>query len=201
MQDGVHDTGRFWVLRLEPSGLVGHQVLSSSGTFGLQAGDAFGVGIEGGLGDVDSDGLNDLAVGANRVDDPVFNGGEVFILFLNANDTVRGHVRLFGESGATFQFGYKLGGGLATFPSSAVGSAARLAVGSTGNKSILVQHIGQDGLIAGSTSVFGFGDVLPVARCANADGFGRSMSNIGDSNGDGHEDLAVGARRDSVQQT
>lgn len=41
------------------------------------------------MGDLDGDGIGDIAVGADEYDAPGFNGGAVYILFLNEDSTVK----------------------------------------------------------------------------------------------------------------
>ena len=55
----------------------------------LRTNSAFGSRSRGDIGDVDGDGLNDLAVSAPGWDEPIADGGAIFILLMHGNDTVR----------------------------------------------------------------------------------------------------------------
>ena len=85
------------------------QVLSeqkiSSTAGGLGAGlsdvDYFGSSCAG-LGDLDGDGIGDLLVGAHRDDDGVVDAGAAYVLFLNADGTVRSEQKISdGQGGFT----------------------------------------------------------------------------------------------------
>src|SRR5690606_33533051 len=60
--------------------------------------DSFGVSIEN-IGDLDSNGINDIAVGAFSDDDGGFNRGAVWILFLDSDDNVISHTKISDTSG------------------------------------------------------------------------------------------------------
>ena len=62
-------------------------------TAGLNYGDSFGYSLTN-LGDLDGDGLAELAVGANRDDGGGIDRGAVYVLFLNADGTVKSHQRI-----------------------------------------------------------------------------------------------------------
>ena len=58
----------------------------------LDDGDYFGVVT--GIGDLDGDGVSDIAVGAVQDDDGAYNAGAVYILFLNLDGTVKNHQKI-----------------------------------------------------------------------------------------------------------
>ena len=101
----------------------------------LDDSDTFGVSVAG-VGDLDGDGRIDLAVGAHQDDDGGTNRGAVYVLFLNADGTVKGEQKISDTAGGL------------------------------------------------------------TATLDDSDTFGVSVAGVGDLDGDGRIDLAVGAFRD-----
>ena len=90
--DGGSNRGAVYVLFMDSDGTVGtHQKISSTTGGGpvLDDDDRFGHSVAP-VGDLDGDGINDLAVGAYFADP----SGEVYILMMNADGTVRQHQRV-----------------------------------------------------------------------------------------------------------
>lgn len=123
--DGVEDIavgagydssfGAVWILFLNTDGTVksSQKINDSQGGFtgSVSPGGNFGTGMAG-LGDLDGDGKPDLAVGA----DLDGGTGSVFILFLNANGTVKSQLKIANNLGGLTNillsddyFGYGLG--------------------------------------------------------------------------------------------
>ncbi|MCH8824963.1 MAG: FG-GAP repeat protein, partial [Planctomycetes bacterium] len=100
--DGGNARGAVWVLFLNTDGTVkSHQKISDTegGFTGiLNDLDFFGVSVAS-LGDLDGDGVGDLAVGADRHDDGGTNRGAVWVLFLNSDGTVRRHQKISDTQG------------------------------------------------------------------------------------------------------
>lgn len=137
--DGGYWHGAAWILSLNVDGAV-HSYTKISDTEGnfnapLDDEDVFGTDIES-IGDLDGDGLKDIAVSARRDPDGGSDRGAVYILFLNSDLSVKNYQKISDTQG-------------------------------------------------------GLNDVLEAG-----DYFGGSVANIGDLNGDGIIDLAVGAYRD-----
>jgi len=138
--DGGVDRGAVWILFLDAGNMViSHSKISSiSGGFTgvLDNNNRFG-GAVSYLGDLNSDGLIEIAVGADYDGDGGFWHGAVWILSLNPNGTVNTHSKISDTQG----------------------------------------------------NFIGFinGDAI----------FGTDIENIGDLNGDGVDDLAIGSRRDN----
>ncbi len=91
--DGGANRGAVWILYLRSNGTVkAHRKISAdSGDLGdgLSNGDAFGSAVAG-MPDVNLDGIPDLAVGAMNDDDGGTDRGAVWMLFLDADESVRG---------------------------------------------------------------------------------------------------------------
>ena len=139
--------GAVWVLFLDgdpasahaqPGMVLTHQKISDTEggfTDKLHDGDFFGSSVTS-LGDLDGDGVGDLAVGAIRDDDGGINRGAVWVLFLDTDGRVKSHQKISNTEG-------------------------------------------------GFTGVLNDGDA-----------FGHSLASLGDLDGDGVVDLAVGAPLD-----
>ena len=84
-----------------PGEVLSHQKISDTeGNFigKLEDGDAFGRGIAA-LGDLDGDGVADLAVGVHADDDGGPSRGAVWVLFLDADGTVKSHQKISDTEG------------------------------------------------------------------------------------------------------
>ena len=101
-------------------------------TGALDDNDRFGSAVAN-LGDLDGDGIDDLAVGAGNDNDGGASRGAVYVLFLNADGTLKSQQKMSDTEGNF------------------------------------------------------------TATLDDGDGFGRSVTNLGDLDGDGITDLAVGA--------
>jgi hypothetical protein len=205
--DGGTDRGALWVLFLNASGTVkSHQKISSlAGGFSgsLENFDFLGTSVTC-LGDLDGDGVPDLAVGATGEDDGGANTGAVWILFLQADGTVKGQTKL----SAT------VGGLTGLDPSSHFGAAVAapgdldddgfidLAVGArlddeggVDRGAIWILSLRDDGSVVGQQKIAddsgGF-----AGRLHNRDFLGHSLGALGDWNGDGVADLIAGAEQD-----
>ena len=100
--DGGTNRGAVWVLFLNADGTVkSHQKISDTqgGFTGiLDDYDIFGESVAS-LGDLDGDGVDDMAVSAAHDDDGGKNRGAVWILFLNADGTVKSHQKISDTQG------------------------------------------------------------------------------------------------------
>src|SRR5690606_20060407 len=207
--DGSSNRGAVWILFLNADGTVkSHQKLSSStlAELGeeLGTGDRFGSALAS-LGDLDGDGVTDLAVGAPLDDDGGANRGAVYVLFLNADGTVQDHQKisdLDGGLSAALENDDNFGAAVAT-PGDLDGDGTPdLAVGAPGDDdggtdrgAVYVLFLNADGTVKSeqkiSDTVGGFTGTLD-----DGDGLGASAASVGDFDNDGTADLVVGAHLD-----
>jgi len=91
-----------WVLFLNIDGTVkSHRRITgmeAGFTATLEDGDSFGRSVAG-VGDLDGDGVGDLAVGATGDDDGGYDHGAVWILFLKPDGTVKSHRKISDTEG------------------------------------------------------------------------------------------------------
>jgi hypothetical protein len=203
--------GAVWILLMNADGTVKAQqkISATAGGFAgvLDDGDQFG-GALAGLGDLDGDGTPDLAVGAVGDDDGGAGRGAVWILFLEQDGTVTSSAKLASGAGgmAALDDGDAFGSALTSLADLDGDTVPELAVGA------LADDDGGGGLLADRGAVWvlfltssgaadatakisatagGFGGTLD-----NGDNFGAALGTLGDFDGDGLADLAVGADRD-----
>lgn len=197
------DEGELYVLRMNSDGSVKGQTVIKSGTSGfaetLTAGDAFAESVAA-IGDLDHDGVIDVAVGATGVSG---SQGAVWVLFMNADGTVRAHQKIAaGEGGfpASLANGALFGSGLAgvgdvdgdRVPDLAVGAAGDIpSGGSSAQGTAWILLLNADGTVKGAQQI-GEGIGGFSGNLGSGDEFGTSLAALGDVNGDAIPDLAVG---------
>jgi hypothetical protein len=210
--DGGTDRGALWVLFMDSTGkVIAEQKISNNegGFLGvLDDGDQFGASVAS-LGDLDLDGIPDLAVGAPMDDDGGNNRGAVWVLFMNTDGTVRLQQKISDDSGGidlplqnSFADDDQFGGAVANIGDLNNDGIPDLAVGAryddTGGAdrgAVWVLFMARDGTVGTAKKVAfktgGFGGNLE-----NGYQFGSAVAGIGDLNGDGVRDIAVGSRGD-----
>ena len=206
--DGGADRGAVWILFLARDGTVfsAQKISDISGEFEgtLRDGDYFGSSIAG-IGDLDADGIEDIAVGAIGDDDGGIDRGAVWILFMNTDGTVLQEQKISETNG-------NLNGGLTDnnhFGSSVTGindfdgdGVIDIAVGAdmdddggSNRGAIWILFMETDGQV--------FSKIKVSSTAGNFSGpltdgnrFGSALANIGDLDLDGTNDISVGAKLD-----
>lgn len=204
--DGGASTGAVWILFMAPGGLVqGHQKISatSGGFTGLiEAGGAFGSSV-GALGDLDGDGVPDVAVSYPLDGDSGFSAGAVWILFLNVDGTVKSHSKISGTAGG-FVGPLEPGdvfGASPTLLSDLDGNGVRdLAVGASGDSdagagagTIWILFLDSSGTVIAEQQITG-GIGSMVGPIGAQDKFGGGVAVHADLNGDGDLSIIVGSQ-------
>ena len=201
--DGGSGRGAVWILFLDSEGTVKSQqkISATEGGFtgALDDGDSFGASVAL-LGDLDGDGVDDLAVGAPGEDDGGSDRGAVWILFLNADRTVKSHQRINSTEGGftgtlkDFSFFGTSVAALGDLDGDGVGD---LAVGAPGLDSyswdgtgtVWILFLNPDGTVKSHRWI--------ISTQSGPDEFGSSIASLEDLDGDGVGDLVVGATSDN----
>jgi hypothetical protein len=207
--DGGLDNGALWILFLKTNGTVKAQqkISPSSGNFNLSLPDFewFGSSVAG-LGDFDGDGVEDLAVGAHGDSDGGIFRGAVWVLYLNATGTVKSKQKINDLSGGftgLLEDGDEFGWSLANLGDLDGDAVPDLAVaaeldddGGQDRGAVWILNLKKTGSIVKSTSKISSTSGGFTGLLDNKDHFGRSICALGDIDGDGKGDLAVGAQQD-----
>jgi len=202
------DRGEVWILLLDAEGKVRDEqkIADSAGGFGgnLDDDDLFGSAIAD-IGDVNDDGVNDLAVGAPNDDDGADNTGAVWILFMKTDGTVADWQKISRREGGfsgNLDSDDHFGAALAGIGDLDNDGTPDLVVGAPGGDDrgtdrgeIWVLFLDPDGKVRDEQKITeregGFDGNLD-----DNDGFGSAIADVGDMNDDGIPDLAVGAPND-----
>jgi len=203
------DTGALWVHFLNSNGgLKANQKISmTSGNLGVQLDtrDQFGRALAP-LGDLDGDGIPDLAAGACRDDDGGVNRGSIYVLFLKRDGTVKARQKISDTAGnftGVLEDLDEFGRSIANLGDLDQDGVVDVAVGAIGDDdggvdmkgAVWVLFLNADGTVKRhqkiSDTAGNFQGII-----AGGDIFGFSAECLGDVNGDGIQDLAVGTPKD-----
>lgn len=205
--DGGANRGALYVLFMNASGTVKapQKISNTQGGFTgpLADNDSFGIRITA-PGDIDGDGVPDLAIGATADDDGGANRGAVYILFMNANGTVKAEQKIsstqggligpltdadrFGRVGAP---GDLDGDGV---PDLAVGAGGD-DDGGTDRGAAYILFLNANGTVKAEQKISSTQGGL-IGPLDDTDEFGRYLTGAGDLNLDGVPDIVVGASQD-----
>ncbi|MBU8922299.1 MAG: FG-GAP repeat protein [Bacteroidales bacterium] len=197
-----------WIMFPDSRGLVKSytRINSTSGGFTalLESGDSFGWSVEG-IGDLDDDGIADLAVGAYGDDDGGDARGAVYILFLNADGTVKSHQKISATQGGftgTLDNSDFFGSSLGELGDLDGDGVEDLAVGAFGDDdggssrgALWILFLNTDGTVKSYQKISDTAGNF-TGTLDDVDYFANSITNLGDIDGDTVIDIAVGARND-----
>lgn len=211
--DGPNNAGAVWILFMTSEGTVRdtQKISADSGGFDgdLDAEDRFGAAVAG-IGDIDDNGVPDLAVGSPGNDDGGPDRGAVWILFLNDEGRVRDEQRISdgtGGFGGTLDNDDRFGTAVAISDDQDSDGTWDLAVGAPNDDdgsedagAVWILVLDEDGRVNAwqkiSSTSGGFGGNLDAE-----DRFGSAVDGIGNLDDSGGDDLAVGAPGDDDQGT
>jgi len=151
------------------------------------------------LGDIDGDGVNDVAFGApgDSHGKTVKNAGAVYIVLRNADGSVKKSTRWIREDASKNDF---FGSSLARISDIDGNGVDDLVVGVPGidrngfvdSGGFATLFLNSDGTV--ERMVESTRSLRPLRMLNVQDEFGGAIANLGDLNGDGYDDLAIGAK-------
>ena len=207
--EGGYQTGAVWILFLNSDGTVkNHQKINSEhGNFNVSLPSlaSFGSSISA-LGDLDEDGVEDIAVGAYRDNSSFIDKtGALYILFMNPDGTVKNYQKIAkGEGGFSENLNFEdyFGGQVSTVGDLDGDGIVELSVsafrsdeGGDDEGAIWILFMATDGTVKSSQKISSnTGNFTGILN--NGDFFGASIAPLGDIDGDSIPDIAVGADRD-----
>ena len=202
---GDTNSGTIHIMFMNSNGTASDTVeINSNTTNGpdLNNDDEFGSSIAN-IGDLNGDGVSDIAVGAPLDDAGDTNSGTIHIIFMNSNGTVSGTIEINSNTtnGPDLNNDDRFGSSIANIGDLNGDGVSDIAVGApfddaggSNRGAIHIIFMNSDGTASDTVEINDTVANGPVL--ANNDLFGISIANIGDLNGDGTSDIAVGAYGD-----
>jgi len=207
--DGGPDRGAVWILFLDAQGSVLSEtkISATSGGFGgtLADGDRFGRKVAC-VGDLDGDGVAELAVGAPGDDDGGAARGAVWILSLNPDGSVNAQTKISATSGGfagPLADGDQFGRGLGALGDLNCDGVPDIVVGATGDDdggappaanrgAAWILFLDPSGAVQAEQKISATSGGF-IGPLDDVDVLGVAARGIHDVNGDGVRDLALGA--------
>ncbi|MEJ2721948.1 MAG: integrin alpha, partial [bacterium] len=200
--------GAVWILFLGQDGTVEYRQMIGSRRGGfdvaLDTADVFGYSLAG-LGDIDGDGVPDLAVGSPTDDDGGTGRGAVYILFLRSDGTVKSYQKISdtqGGFGGVLHDDNWFGYSVASIPDLDGNTVDDLVVGAgwdndggTKTGAVWVLFLDATGTVINQQKISPLEGGLTAVLDDN-DYFGSSVTTVGDIDGDLVPDIVVGAEND-----
>lgn len=201
--------GAVWVLNLSSTGMVQRELLISQGNGGfsgsLSNNNAFGTALTS-IGDLNGDGVKDIAVGApGDADGGTIGTGAVWILFLKSDGSVLSSQKISatqGSFGGPLGAGSSFGGALAFLGDINHDGKPELAIGAptdndggTKRGVFWIVSLNTNGTVS-SEWKFSYAQGSFPGVVSNNDYFGLALARVGDLDKDGIPELAVGMPRD-----
>ena len=202
---GSRDLGAIHIMLLNRDGTVSDTIEINGTTVNgpvLSNSDTFGSSIAN-IGDLNSDGTLDIAVGATNDDAGGSSRGAIHIMLLNSDGTVSDTIEINGTTvnGPVLSNSDAFGRSIANIGDLNGDDTLDIAVGAPGDDgdgnnrgAIHIMLLNSDGTVSDTIEINGTTVNGPVL--SNSDAFGSSIANIGDLNGDDTLDIAVGAPGD-----
>ncbi len=170
----------------------------------IDNGDRFGAAVSD-IGDVDGDGITDIAVGAELDSDSGANSGAVYILFLNADGTVKAEQKISSIEGglaASLDAEDRFGSAIAGLGDVDKDGTEDIAIGVSRDDdggpdrgAVYLLFLNPDGTVKTEQKISSTSSGF-VGPLVDDDNFGKSVASLGDLDGDGAIDIAIGATLD-----
>ena len=205
--EGGTDRGAVHIIYMKNNGFVSSSEEINSNTANgpdLDNVDRFGRSVEN-IGDLDGDGVNDLAVGADKDDEGGTDRGAVHILFMNSDATVKSTVEINDSTtnGPDLDNEDNFGRSVENIGDFDGDGVNDLAVGANlddengFNRGVVhILFMNTDGSVKSTVEINDSTTNGPTL--SDRDQFGHGIANMGDLNGDGTNDLAIGAYLDDT---
>ncbi|MBK8806819.1 MAG: FG-GAP repeat protein [Bacteroidales bacterium] len=161
--------------------------------------DRFGAGIIN-IGDINKDGFDDIACGANNDDDSLSNAGALYILFLNNKAEVIDYSKISVKQGLSglntnaFLGSHQSIQLLGDVNNDGINDIIASVYKENGNGKLLVICLNEEGKVKNQITIDD--DKLGFSMVTGYD-YGISIANLGDINKDGVQDLAISTKSDN----